>query len=141
MTTLFFFECAYCGYDSNDAEYLAAHDYSDCFPCPKCQPNRDVEMPMKFRPASKLETATMQVMELDMEGRKQWTEHSDEDDELSDTKLLHQLACHHIDCMKKLLPFANPYDLGRLRELIDNELRHYTVDDWPPIPVIRPMED
>ena|SRR5215831_16982459 len=45
----FYFYCERCGRDSNVEGFLLDGDYSDCYPCPDCQPDRDVETPMTFR--------------------------------------------------------------------------------------------
>jgi len=51
----FYFYCERCGRGSDTDGFLLDDDYSDCYPCPDCQSDRDVEKPMIFRPATKEE--------------------------------------------------------------------------------------
>jgi transcription elongation factor Elf1 len=51
----FYFKCDRCGHDSNVEGFLLDDDYSGCWLCLDCQLDRDVEIPMSFRPADEEE--------------------------------------------------------------------------------------
>jgi hypothetical protein len=61
----FYFHCERCGRNSDTDGFLLDGDYNDCYPCQDCQPDRDVEMPMTFRPATKEEEWRLEKRKYD----------------------------------------------------------------------------